>query len=553
MIAGGCGFAVANCFWGGAALFGGWLLTRFVAGVAILATAVATADVGWTLDADRLNVAAPRSNPIVLLAAQEDESSDSTNPEQAANGEGDSTDTSEQASEGSAVERSEAASDYVSGIEKRLKSLESEHSELRSSHNSLKEDFGYLVTSGHTKATMQLFGRLHFDAWTFPGDSPGVNGFETGDPNLTPQDTLGIRRLRFGAEGDLPGNMLYRLDVEFSGGDDSQFRDVYMGWRELPVFGEVLIGNQKRPYGLDHINSSRFNIFMERPMAIEAFNQDNRRLGVQAWSHTEDLGWNWRYGVFNQRVVQDEGDYVSDNWQGELAGRLCNTVWWDEASDGRGYVHLAVAGSYADTDADALTENYAGSGISEARFRTRPEARSQERWIDTGVIPGADDFQLLGFESVVNLGPWQLCAEQQTIWVDRVGADPLRFHGAYAYLSYFLTGEHVPWDRETGQLDRAHPFENFFLVNTCDSGVASGMGAWQVAVRGSYLDAADSDIQGGNGEAITTALNWYWTPYAKWQFNYIYGNITNNNLNAPLGAPNFGDYHILGTRFQVDF
>jgi phosphate-selective porin OprO/OprP len=494
--------------------------------VAILGAAVATADVGWTLDTGRLEAAAPVSAGGPVRHAAYDG-----------------------VSEGDAPEKVASETDF----ETRLKALESQQAELAESQNEIASGLRQLVTSGHSDSTMVLFGRLHFDAWGFPGDSPGVNGFETGDPNITPQDRIGIRRLRFGAEGDLPGNMLYRLDMEFSGGDDSQFRDVYLGWRELPVFHELLIGNQKRPYGLDHINSSRYNVFMERPAVIEAFNQDNRRLGIQSWGHTEDLGWNWRYGVFNQRIVQDEGDYVSDHWQPEVAARLSNTLWWDEASAGRGYIHLAIAGSYANTDQNALTENYADSGISEARFRSRPEARSENRWLDTGVIPGADDFQLLAFESVVNLGPWQLVGEQQTIWVNRVGAEPLRFHGAYVYLSYFLTGEHVPWDRETGQLDRAIPFENFFLVNTCNSGVAGGMGAWQIAVRGSYLDAADEDIQGGDGQAVTAALNWYWTPYAKWQFNYIYGNITDNALNAPPGAPDFGDYHILGTRFQVDF
>ncbi|QDV75993.1 Phosphate-selective porin O and P [Botrimarina mediterranea] len=544
-----------------------WLRIAFASGVATLGAAVASADVGWTLEVDRL--VAPRlpNGEIRLLAAEEAvPAGEPTSGGASGSATNDETPAGKPPSEGSngvksALEREEekieeisrSADEYVADIEKRLKSLESDHSELRTAHNTLKDDFGYLVTSGHSKSTMQLFGRLHFDAWGFPGDSPGVNGFETGDPNVSPQDRLTIRRLRFGAEGDLPGNMLYRLDLELAGGNETEFRDVYLGWKELPVFQELLIGNQKRPYGLDHINSSRYNVFMERPSVIEAFNQDNRRLGIQSWGYTDDLGWNWRYGVFNQRIVQDEGGYVSDHWQPEVAGRLSNTLWWDEASDGRGYIHLAIAGSYANTDQNALTENFAGSGVSEARFRTRPEARTESRWYDTGVIPGADDYELLAFESVVNLGPWQLVGEQQTIWVDRIGAEPVRFHGAYAYLSYFLTGEHVPWDRETGQLDRAHPFENFFLVNTCNSGVASGMGAWQVAARWSYLDTADGDIQGGRGDAITAALNWYWTPYAKWQFNYIYGDITNNDLNAPLGAPNFGDYHILGTRFQVDF
>jgi len=60
-------------------------------------------------------------------------------------------------------------------------------------------------------------------------------------------------------------------------------------------------------------------------------------------------------------------------------------------------------------------------------------------------------------------------------------------------------------------------------------------------------------INRGVGENVTAALNWYWTPYASWQFNYIYGEITDNDRNAAPGGPNSGDYHVLGTRFRVDF
>ncbi len=52
--------------------------------------------------------------------------------------------------------------------------------------------------------------------------------------------------------------------------------------------------------------------------------------------------WNWRYGVYNQRLMQDEGNYTNDHLQPELAGRLANTIWYDEISDGRGYAHWAV-------------------------------------------------------------------------------------------------------------------------------------------------------------------------------------------------------------------
>ncbi|MCA9260381.1 MAG: ATPase, partial [Planctomycetales bacterium] len=309
----------------------------------------------------------------------------------------------------------------------------------------------------------------------------------------------------------------------------------------------------KRPYGLDHLNSSRYNVFIERPFVVEAFNQDARRFGVCSYGISDDLAWNWRYGVYNQRLIQDEGNYVSDHFQAQIAGRLANTIWYDESSDGRGYAHWAVSGTWADTDPNALADNFADSGASEARFRTRPEARTDARWLDTRIIPGADDYGLMGLESVVNVGALQVVGEYQNVWLNRQAGTDLRFQGAYAYLSYFLTGEHIPWEREDGTLGRVKPFENFWLVDTCCDGVRSGWGAWQVALRWSWLDLVDDDIRGGVGHSVTAGLNWHWTPYSRMQFNYIYGNIEENDINAAGGGPNYGHYSIIGTRFMVDF
>lgn len=86
-----------------------------------------------------------------------------------------------------------------------------------------------------------------------------------------------------------------------------------------------------------------------------------------------------------------------------------------------------------------------------------------------------------------------------------------------------------------------------------------GWGAWQIAFRWSYADFNSEDVFGGIGENITLGLNWYWTPYARWQFNYIYGRIDDHEIDL-ISGPNAGtnsilsgDYHILGTRFNVDF
>lgn len=512
-----------------AALFTTTSRCSIVAAVLLLATSgmfAEEAEVGWTLNVDRLEAALPERRYHVALASTNDNE---------------------------ATEESEDAEPSATDLAERLETLESKYDDLDEAHTDLKKSLKGYAQSGHSGATMKVNGRVHADLWSFPDSSPGVNGFESGDPNISPQDRLGFRRMRFGVRGDLPYNMIYRIEMEFAGGNDTEFRNAYLGWTELPILQEVRIGNQKRPYGLDHLNSSRYNVFIERPFVIEGFNQDARRVGIQSYGVSDDQAWNWRYGLFNQRLIQDEGNYIGDHWQSQIAGRLANTTWYDEASEGRGYAHLAISSTWANTDQNAATDNFAESGVNEGQFRTRPEARAVNRWLDTGIIDGSDDYTLLGFEGVLNLGAWQVVGEHQQVWLDREGGSQVNFHGSYAYLSYFLTGEHIPWNRERGVIGRVEPFENFFLVDRCRGGVGSGMGAWQVAARWSYADFADEDILGGVGESATLGLNWYWTPYARMQFNYIYGEIDQNAGNAPTGAPAFGNYQILGTRFMVDF
>ena len=446
-------------------------------------------------------------------------------------------------------ESSEALQQSLAAIDQLEKELDDQGIAIEELETSVSKR----VAPGHSAASMKVAGRIHTDYWAFPSTDPGIDQIEGGPDG--PQDRLGFRRIRFGVRGGLPANMEYRIEMEFAGGNAVEFRDVWIGWNDLPLLRKLLVGNQKRPYGLDHLNSSRYNVFVERPFVIESLNQDARRLGIQSWGVSEDLGWNWRYGVFNQRLIQDEGQYISDHYQLEFAARIARTFWYDDCADGRGYGHWALSGSTAYPDGSASSDvNGTGPFINEARFRHRPEARSATRWLDTGAIAGASDYQLLGAEGVLNFGPVQLVGELQNVWLDRDSGfgDSLHFHGGYVYLSYFLTGEHLPWNRKTGTLGRILPFEDFFLVRTRDGQIGSGWGAWQIAARWSYADFNDRDILGGDGEAFTLGLNWHWNAYARMQFNWIRGKIRGNGVTrAPqvLG----GDYEIIGTRLLVDF
>lgn len=450
-----------------------------------------------------------------------------------------------------------ATSDDGMDVSSLLAEFEKRWEEQQEINDELRSQISKSVQPGTKLGTMKIVGRVHLDHWAFPDESPGVNAFERLDSTQGPQDRVLFRRMRFGVRGDVWENMEYRIEMEFGGGDDSQFRDAWLGFQHLPFLQTVRIGNQKRPYGLDHLNSSRYNVFIERPFIVEAFNQDSRRVGIQSWGVSEDEVYNWRFGIFNQRLIQDEGSFISDHYQGEVTGRIASTWWYDECSDGRGYGHWAVSGSVAHPDGSTGVPGLdIGPDINEARFRTRPEARSSLRWLNTGFINGADWYQLLGLEGVFNAGPVQIVGEHMNIWLQRdAGTGPdVYFHGGYVYLSYFLTGEHIPWNRKTGTLGRVKPFENFFLVDKCCGGTGGGWGAWQVALRLSYGDLTDGDIPGGVGESVTFGMNWHWNDNARVQFNYIYGEISERSL-TDINGQTFtgGSYQVAGTRFMIDF
>jgi len=432
-------------------------------------------------------------------------------------------------------------------------------SELGDRVNQLEQQWERLTSSDEkkkkeaaTKPSLKWTGRIHADYWGFMDDSPGIGFFEHPDPTAAnfgtdPEDRFAFRRLRLGLHGDVLETMFYKLEVDFNNTDDPEYKDIFIGWKELPFNQSVILGNQKRPLGLDHLNSSRYNVFMERPLVVEAFNEDARRVGMAAYGYTDDERYNWRYGVYTLENSTRDGRVVGDSlqWSGNV--RLASSPWYDETSDGRGYFHWAVSGMFARPDGDAFA---ADTNSNEGRFRTRMEARSDQRWLNTDRIAGITAYEIMGIEAMLNVGPVQVVHEYQFNWSQRENDTDLFFHGAYVFVSYFLTGEFQPYDRQRGIIGRVKPYENFFLVDRCRGGRGWGMGAWQIAARYSYLDLSDENILGGVGRNLTLGLNWFWTPYSKIQFNYIYGDIENH---APVNTFTSGNYHIFGTRFMVDF
>jgi phosphate-selective porin OprO/OprP len=101
--------------------------------------------------------------------------------------------------------------------------------------------------------------------------------------------------------------------------------------------------------------------------------------------------------------------------------------------------------------------------------------------------------------------------------------------------------------------DRVRPYENFFRVRTCDDDVQTGIGAWEVAYRFSYIDALDGMTAKGAGRAAdhTFGVNWYLNPFTRIMFNYVHSQDTYNIATATTVSG--GSMDIFEMRFAMDF
>lgn len=445
-------------------------------------------------------------------------------------------------------------------FEKRLKELEDQLAE-QAKEQAQKEEQAeqsekLKAAEAKQKPTFKLNGRIHMDYWDFPTNQPGIGFLEHPDPSdanygQDPENRFEFRRIRLEMSGDIPENMYWRMQVDFADPSDIAFKDVYVGWQGDDGQRSFQIGNQKLPLGLDALDSSRYTVFAERPLINAAFVDNSRRVGGAFYGYTDEELFNWTYGLYYLEDISDTGTYEGDSLQLGGYGRLAATPWYGR--DGRDYLHLAVAGAVAFPDGDT---GPASSNANEARFRSRPQARTDSYWLDTGPIAGATNFEILATEGRLNLGPLQFTGETMVNYLHRDAnaagvEEDLFFYGFYGYVSYFLTGEYLPHDRTSGTMTRVTPHRNFFLFDRlrgCREG--GGWGAWQIAARYDYIDLSDNNIGGGIGNHYTLGLNWHWSPYAKMQSNLIFGDI---DQHSPVGGYTGGSYTILGTRLMAEF
>ena len=463
---------------------------------------------------------------------------------------------------------------------------------------------GFQSESANKDFRVKIGGRTQVDAVAFsatpgPNQRPDQGGL---DPSLS--DTVNFRRARLRVEGRMYELYDFACEYDFvnqlnvnnavfpterDSGPLTAVTDLWLQVREIPLLGTVRIGNQKDPYGYEHLTSSRWLNFMERSFAQDAFEGpfNNGFLpGIQIMNHNEEGDIAWQVGEFKN--VSNPFGFSNFSGGSQTVGRL---VWLPIYEDeGRKLVHLAMSGRTLEPK--RLFGAYTDSGlpigdeVPGVRFRSRGDIRNgppgplNSIYADTGVLRGTWQ-NMIGLEFVGNNGPWSFQSEYFGSWLYNAqttnfgpyntnGYQPkpgtkvgtVYYQAGYAEVLYFLTGESRTYSKIEYRFDRPVPHNNFYAFRDRSPrrrGLSLSEGAWQVGVRYNYLCLNDGEVNGGVLNGMTLGLNWLLNPNARVYFNY---DLTYRDFSSTpwtkSGAPGTsyngsGFINGFGTRLAFDF
>jgi len=363
---------------------------------------------------------------------------------------------------------------------------------------------GLRYASADGDEVVKFGGRIMND-WAWHSDDTGsfVDGTE-------------FRRARLYAAGTLYGNVDFKAQYDFAGGD-ADFKDVWIGLKDIGP-GNLKVGHFKEPFSIEELTSSKYISFMERSLP-DAF-APGRNTGAMVYDHVDDARMTWAVGVF--RTANDTGNDTAGN-DGEYSVTARVTAAPIYRDDGRSVLHLGAAYSVRAAD---------GNSVS---FAQRPEDHLAPKLVDTAGI-AADGVDLLGVEAAWVRGPLSVQAELVQASVDATaGSDP-DFQGYYVMGSWVLTGESRPYDPKSGTFGRLRPESNYG---------DEGKGALELTARLSSIDLSDAGVAGGELDDVTLGCNWYLNPHTRVMLNYVLGNLDDG------GAGNDSDALLM--RFQIDF
>ncbi len=310
--------------------------------------------------------------------------------------------------------------------------------------------------------------------WVVKDDSPYV--FTRG---------TAIRRVWLGATGNLGDGWSYTAMGGFSA-EVVRLQDAFLHYQPSDSLG-IRIGQQKLHSGFESEFSNNNLIFMDRASMTAAF-RPRRAMGISFMPSGD--GWGAALGIFSGNL----GGQSPAGGAAMIEGRFFISPLEE-------HLHLGVNVNLASPDE---------AGV---RIASRAEAfRPEENLVNTGFMAGVKEMATSGLEAVYTQGRGAIMAEwQQSSLKREFSSAETTLQGGYIAAVWSLTGESRAYNKQTGTLGVLLPESPI---------TAGGMGAWEVALRRSYLDLTDGIVRGGRLDSTTLGLNWYPEDNLKFMANY---------------------------------
>lgn len=395
-------------------------------------------------------------------------------------------------------------------------------------------------------------GALHYDGAWYSGGT-GIQNLPGGVGRFN--DGVNARRLRMYMEGSYYDSFDYKMEIEVMNGvvpagltgpataanvsNSPGPTDAWVTVKNVPWVGNVRIGNQKEWFSLEHIESYKSLLYMERSYLFDfaqntAFN-NGFSPGVSTFRTWADDRLFTAVGVYKNEsdllgFGLGDGNYA-------VTGRVAYLPLW--VPDEQTYWHVGGAMSHRDPVAGRVPVRIRNA-VRNAPFPLL------NLIANTGPI-NASGQTLFNLESAFASGPLTVSGEMTTnmIYGASVAGGPnvgtVVYNGFYTQAMVFLTGEHREWDPKLGAFKRVVPVCQF-------DPKAGTWGGVEVGGRYTLLDLDDRGINGGRLNNVTLGLTWYWNANVRLQVNYDY--LYRDGGTNPLVK---GSIHSLGTRLAMDF
>jgi len=395
------------------------------------------------------------------------------------------------------AERRARALKEANEAEKAAKKAESAPSELT---GRFKDGFSW--ESGDKQHAISLNGRIHADYRSFDIDSTNANT----------ADTFDIRRAYLGVSGKLYNDWTFEATSDIAA---STLEYAYVNYKANDSL-QFRIGAFKMPFSFEELTSSRFIDFQERSLVNAFVPAKDQGLMI----HGEPVKNTFAYAV---AAMNGSGKNTDE----------ANAVADDKEIIVRAAVNFAPMANLP----DAILHLGAGytAGTLPGNTALTGGIRTEGRGITflTVNAPGAatdeTDRERTGLEGVVAWGPLKLQAEWvKSAFENATAGYDRKIDAHYAALTWLITGEKYADFYTLGGLRAIVPNKPFRKG-------AEGMGAWELGVRVSTLDAGDltaGQFTGTNkADAITVGLKWVpITPVR------IYLNYTQTDFDTPIAV-----------------